>query len=134
MSGVAVLIALLLDDGTVTAIAPPGNIIAGTLPQGQTLPALSIETISENGFEDLAPGAWIHVNERVQVTAYAADYVTAHNLLKAVKRACSNEFPEHAGLRDVAVLPIGGGPEGIHVASNSPSRSFDFRVSYEEPA
>ena len=134
MSGVAVIIALLLLDTGVAQFAPSENIVAGTVPQGQTLPALSIETISETDFAELAPGEWIFAEERVQVTAFAADYEQAHDLIKAVKRACSNKFPSIDGLREVAVVPIGGGPGGIHIATNSPSRSFDFRVSYEEPA
>lgn len=133
MSGVQIVTNLLLGDDRVTAIAPESDIHAGTLPQNTRLPALSIETTSEVDREELAGDDWRAVLERVTMTAFGPDYGTAHDLLKAGKRACLDKFPEVAGFRNVSVVSGGGGPEGWHVAANCPSRSYDFLVGYEEP-
>jgi len=133
MSGVQIIVAQLLDSAAVTAIADPDSIVGGTLPQGTPLPALQVETISEMDLQVLSRGAYRLVTERVQVTALGLDYVQAHDLIKAAKRACADTFPTIAGLSRISVLSAGGGPEGIHVATGAPARTHDFKVRYQEP-
>lgn len=134
MSGVAVILSLCAGDGTVTGIIPADRIVAGTLPLDTALPALGIETISEIDVRVLNRGAWRRVRERVQTRVIGSDYAQAHDLIKAVKRACADKFPAIAGLQNVNVLSVSGGPEGYHPVIGAPQRTHDFLVGYEEPA
>ena len=134
MSGVQIIVAQLLGNAAVNAIAPDDNIVGGALPQEASLPALQVETISEMDLQVLKRGAFRLVTERVQVRALGRDYAEAHELIKAAKRACADTFPTIPGLQRISILSAGGGPEGLHIPTGAPSRTHDFKVRYLEPA
>lgn len=133
MSGVQIAIALLSADPAAAGFAAPRGPIAGILPQGTAPPAYGVETISELDHDVLDEGGSRFVRERVQVTAIAPDYATAHDMIKAAKNALCGKFPAIAGFANIDVSSAGGGPSGLHYATKTPARTYDFMVAYEEP-
>ena len=71
MNGVIAVRSLLVADARVTALAPVARIVAGMLPQGTDLPAISLMSVSSVDRNVPAPGAKRRVTERVQVTVLA---------------------------------------------------------------
>lgn len=130
--GVAIIRALLVADPAVTALVPASRIGAGVMPQGTALPYLSIQSISSDDRNIIAPVATRHVTERVQVTAVGATYATMKAALRAVKKACADKLPTVAGVAHIVVHTAGAGPDFMDEAATLHIGSRDFRVSYNE--
>ena len=76
--------AILLASSGVTALAPAARINWGTHPQGAGLPAVVLNTISDNeGLTQQGPDGLFE--GRVQIDAYAATYEAAKQLSRAVR-------------------------------------------------
>lgn len=132
MDGVAAVKQLLHADGTLTALVPAARIQAGALPQGITLPALALESISKVDRNIPAPGADRHVSERVQVTVLAKTYPSQKEIMRAVRHAVADKFPTVSGLVNVTVHTDGSGPDLINDDASIRIQTQDFRVTYSE--
>lgn len=132
MNGVAAMRALLVADAGVTALAPATRISAGDLPQGVTLPAISIDLISSTDRNIPSQGATRHVSDRVQITTLAATYPALKSLQEAVKTACADKFPAVAGISNVTVHTQNQGPDFRDEENSVRMGTQDFRVTYTQ--
>jgi hypothetical protein len=130
--GVAIVRALLVADTALVELAPPPQVVAGVLPLNTPLPALAITRVSSVDRNIPAPGATRHVDERVQVTAFAANYPGLRALLDAVKAAVADFIGTAAGLDDVTVHTDSGGPDFMDEQASIHMGSVDFSVGYTE--
>lgn len=132
MDGVAVMVQLLTNDSDVTALVAATRIQAGALPQGVTLPAIAIETISKVDRNIPNPGIYRHVSERVQVTVLAKNYPSQKDVMRAVREAAADTFPTVTGLINVTVHTDGAGPDLMSEESSIYIGTQDFRITYSE--
>lgn len=130
MNGVATIRSLLVNDAGVTALVPSTRISAGDLPQGVTLPAISIDLISSVDRNIPSQGATRHVSDRVQVTTFAATYPALKSLQEAVKSACADKFPTIAGISNVVVHTQNQGPDFRDEENSVRMGTQDFRVTF----
>lgn len=134
MSAVAIMRALLTTHVPLLALVPATRIFAGKIPQGTTLPAVSITEIS--GYEQSTIArlqATSMQRRRVQVTVCASSYPTQ----KAVHAACAlgpgAHRGTHAGFKTLSVLPAGVGPDLNQLDDdNIYEQSRDFMVTFAE--
>lgn len=132
MDGVAAIRYLLANNAPMVALVPAARISAGDLPQGVTLPAISVDFISGIDRNIVEPGMTRHVTERVQVTCFASTYVSLKALQRAVKTACADTFPTISGISNVVVHTDGQGPDFRDEANSIRMGTQDFRVSYTQ--
>lgn len=132
MDGVAAIRYLLANNAPVVALVPAARISAGDLPQGVTLPAISVDLISGIDRNIIEPGTTRHVTERVQVTCFASTYPALKALQQAVKRACADTFPTVTGIQNVVVHSENQGPDFRDEANSIRMGTQDFRVSYTQ--
>lgn len=132
MNGTAAVRTLLTADATLLALVPATRIMAGNLPQGTALPAISITDVSgvDVQFHD-EPGKRF-TTDRVQITILAATYPSLVAVLAAAKAACDAKFPTVSGLLNVVVRTDGQGPYFTDEASSIHMRTQDFKVSYTQ--
>lgn len=134
MSGVAILRALLAAHTPVANLVSAERVVAGILPQGATLPALSVHSVSENEEGTMArnmPNKM--VRERVQVTALARDYTLMKRLIKAADLGAGVKTGFVLGFSVRSILPEGVGPEIPPGDSGIYEQSRDFMVTFLEP-
>ena len=122
--------AILLASSGVTSLAPSSRINFGATPQGQPLPAIVLNTISDNGGHTLTGTDGLSVG-RVQVDCYGDTYGAAKGLSQAAIAALdayrggnfSGIF--HAASRD--------GREGGSNEADRPYRvSLDFITNWRD--
>lgn len=135
MSAVAIMRALLTTWAPLTTLIPASRIIAGTLPVGTVLPAVSIMEVGGDELGTVARAGPTTTNRmRVQVTAVAKSYATQKAVMAATKLGAGVHGGTVAGFRVKAVEPAGTGPDlndldddGIY------EQSRDFIVTFVEP-
>ena len=132
MNGVIAVRSLLVADTGMTALVPAARIVAGTIPQGTALPAISLMSVSSVDRNIPAPGPKRRVTERVQVTVLAASYPAAKTIIRAVRTAAADQMPAVDGLTDVAVHTDSAGPDFLDEATGIHMQTQDFRVSFNE--
>lgn len=132
MNGVIVVRSLLVADNGVTALVPAVRIVAGMLPQGTTIPAISLMSVSSTDRNIAAPGPNRRVSERVQVTVLAASYSAAKAIIRAVRAAAADQMPAIDGLTDVTVHTDSAGPDFLDEETGIHMQTQDFRVSFNE--
>ena len=132
MNGVIAVRALLVADTGVTALVPAIRIVAGVIPQGSALPAISLMSVSSIDRNIPAPGSKRRVTERVQVTVLAVSYPAAKALIRAVRAASADRMPAIGGLTDVTVHTDSAGPDFLDEETGIHMQSQDFRVSFNE--
>lgn len=131
MSGVAILRALLAANANVVAITP--RVVAGVLPQGAQVPALSVSEVSSNEERTVARNMPVRmIRERVQVTALAKDYATMKQLLKVASLGPGVHTGIVLGFRVNSILPEGVGPEIPPADDGIYEQSRDFMVTFLE--
>lgn len=133
MDGVAIARALIVADADVVALVPASRIVAGVVPMGSALDAISITRISSVDRNIPAPGAARRVTERVQVTALAATYPRQKAVLRAVKRALADFVGTAAGMTEVTVQTDHAGPDFMDDEASIYAGTQDFFVGYSEP-
>lgn len=134
MSGVAILRELLATNAHVVSITSAARVVAGILPQGANLPALSVHEVGDNEEPTIArnmPNKMIR--ERVQVTALARDYTVMKRLLKAADLGAGVKTGFVKGFKVCSILPQGTGPEIPPGDSGIYEQSRDFVVTFLEP-
>ena len=132
MNGVIAVRSLLVGDAGLTALVPPERIAAGTLPQGTTLPAIALMSISSVDRNVPSPGPKRRVTERVQVTVLARTYPEAKAIIAAVRAAAADRMPAIDGLSDVTVHTDSAGPDFLDEETGIHMQTQDFRVSFNE--
>lgn len=132
MNGVIAIRSLLVGDTGVTALVPAVRIVAGMLPQGTSLPAISLMSVNSTDRNIAAPGPKRRVTERVQVTVLAASYPAAKALIRAVRAAAADRMPGIDGLTDVTVHTDSAGPDFLDKETGIHMQTQDFRVSFNE--
>lgn len=132
MNGVVALRTLLIADATLTALVPVERIVAGVMPMGTTLPAVSITSVSSVDRNLPSPSATRHVTERVQATVLASDYPEQKEILAAVKAAAADTFPTVSGISNVTVHTDSQGPDFMNEDASIYLGSQDFRVTFTE--
>ena len=132
MNGVAAVRALLVAHAPLTSLVPVAQIVAGVVPQGSALPALSLMSVSSTERNILKAGAVRRVTERVQVTVLAATYPAAKAILKAVRQAAADRSPTIAGIAQVTVQTDSTGPDFLDEQAGIHMQTQDFRVSFNE--
>lgn len=134
MSGVAILRALLAAHAPVLAMVPAARVAAGLLPQGATLPALSVHEVGNNEERTVSrnmPNKM--VRERVQVTALTKDWALMKRLLKAADLGPGVKTGFVLGFKVCSILPEGTGPEIPPADDGIYEQSRDFVVTFLEP-
>lgn len=143
MSGVAVIRYLLAHNAAVLAVVPAARIMAGGLPLGTTLPAISVTQLSSIPRNVVAMDA-THVQhtDHVQVTVLfktpsatppGDGYPGKSSLLKKVLAACPNR---HGAVGSVDVDCIIPEPEGPDISDAEEGMEFgsrDFMVRWNGP-
>lgn len=133
MNGVAALRSVLIADVGLTALVPAERIVAGVIPQGTALPAVSITSVSSVDRNLPSPGAKRHVTERVQATVLAANYSAQKAILAAVKAAAADQInPTVSGLSNVTIHTDSQGPDFMNEDASIYLGSTDFRVTFTE--
>lgn len=132
MNGVIAVRSLLVADTGVTALVPASRIIAGSIPQGTTLPAISLMAVSSTDRNILQPGTSRRVTERVQVTVLAGSYPATKAIFRAVRAAAADQAPAIDGLTDVTVHTDSAGPDFLGEETGIHMQTQDFRVSFNE--
>ncbi len=132
MNGVIAVRSLLVADTALVAIVPAARIAAGSLPQGTTLPAISLMSVSSMDRNILIPGISRRVTERVQVTVLARSYPEAKALIAAIRAAAADRMPVIDGLAQVTVHTDSAGPDFIDEATGIHMQTQDFRVAFNE--
>lgn len=141
MSGVSVIRYLLANNASVTAVIPSARIIAGPLPLGTTLPALSIMQI-----DSIPAFRTVRVNEanrmhsdRVQVAALfygakastpGAGYLGVYQMLKLVLAACPSQRGSVNGFAVDSIIPDIEGPDLHDQETDLYSKTRDFFVRW----
>lgn len=134
MSGVAVVSSLLRGATDLTAIVPAESIKGGTLPEGVSIPALLVRSVSLNERQPLRRGAAIRTVERVSVTVRATNYREQRAVIALVRRICGGFVATEAvGVTNVSILTNGAGPDVIG-PGNTFERTQDLRVSFDADA
>ncbi len=132
MNGVIAVRSLLVADAGVTALVPAVQIVAGVIPQGVALPAISLMSVSSTDRNILLPGTSRRVAERVQVTVLVASYPAAKSIIRAVRAAAADRMPIIAGLTDVTVHTDSAGPDFLDAETGIHMQTQDFRVAFNE--
>lgn len=132
MDGVAAVRTALVADGALIALVPAARIQAGALPQGVTLPAIALESISKVDRNILDAVTTRHVTERVQVTVLAKNYPSQKAVLRAIRHAAGDKFPTVSGLSNVTIHTEGAGPDLLNEEASIHIGTQDFRVGYTE--
>ena len=129
-----VVVALLKAHAPLLALVSESGIHAGTIPQGQPLPALAYSHISSVEHQTL--GGWeatAGVSSRVQITAAAKSYPVLKTVLDEVRRACNNKRGHIAGVQVLNVRRAGVGPDFDSPETGVHSQSIDFMILFNEP-
>lgn len=132
MDGVAAVRTALVASGTLTALVPATRIAAGPLPQGTTLPAIALQSISKVDRNILNPGTYRHVRERVQVMVLAKTYPSQQQIMRAVRGAAADKFPTVTGLIRVTIHTDSAGPDGLNEDASIYQGSQDFMTTFSE--
>ena len=130
--GVEIIRALLVGSGGLVNLVPATRIMAGALPQGTTLPAISITGISGTDRNILKAGSRRMVRERVQATILAGTYPSAAAVLRQVRLACLDRFPDNDEVINVTVHAEGRGPDIMNEEASITMKTQDFIVTYSE--
>lgn len=131
MTGADIVGALLRAHAPLTTIVPSTAIKGGSLPEGQSLPALLVRTISLVDQQPLRRTGWCRSVARVGVTVRAASYREQNAIIALVRTCCSGRTGNIGGGVRVSVTTMGLGPD-IVGPGNSYEQTQDFRVSFDE--
>lgn len=132
MNGVAAVRSVFVANAALIALVPAARIVAGVLPQGTALDAISITSVSSVDRNIPNPGAYRHVMERVQVTVMASTYPRLKAILKAARVAAADLMPPITGLLSVTIHTDSTGPDFMNDEASIYLQSQDFKVTYSE--
>jgi hypothetical protein len=130
-----VIYALLVADAGVTSLAgtAPVRVYPSHLPQNTVMPAITVQVVSgmESPVIDAQAGQSL-VMSRIQVTVMGKDYKQLKDLVEAVRLACLYKSGLIAGVRVLAILRDGVGPDLRDDDLDLYLQSIDFMVRHYE--
>lgn len=132
MSDVKVIKHLLHTNATLTAQVPTTRIMAGELPQGATLPAISIKHISTLRRHAVAGTATEFCTSRVQITVHASDYPEQKSIARLVRGALPRTRGTVAGVNVDSVMHELDGPDMSDDDAGIFECSVDYIIRYAE--
>lgn len=130
MTGAEIVGELLRTAAPVVAMVPAERIKGGKLPDGVTLPALLVRTVSVVERIKLKTGGTVRVFDRVAVTVRAASYADQIAIIALVKQALRGRVGNLAGANRVSITTAGTGPD-LTGPADSFEQAADFRVSFD---
>jgi hypothetical protein len=130
MSGVSVIWYLLKTNSALLAVVPATQIMAGVIPQGTPLPAISVAEISSTDRLNINTKGPRLVTERVQVTADCTGYPQQKQVLDLILAACPSTRGTVNGVVCDSILPDVKGPDMSDTAAGFYSQSRDFIVRF----
>ena len=135
MSAVAIIRALLTAHAPLTALVPADRIFAGIVPQGQPLPAISIQEVDGYELGTVArQQATTSNRSRVQVTVVSGSLHAQKTILAAAKLDPGVHRGTWGGFKTLSVLPGGVGPDLNNLDDDGIyEQSRDFVVTFVEP-
>lgn len=131
MSDVKAVRHLLATHAPLLAVVPAARILAGALPQGVELPAISVTHISTQRRHTVAPGVSAFCTARVQVTVLAATYPSQKAVLALVRAALPRSRGTVNGVKVDSILSDTEGPDFTNEAGVFLG-SHDFIVHFSE--
>jgi hypothetical protein len=131
MSGVGLIWYKLSQAAAVIAVVPAVRIIAGVLPQGTVLPAISLTEITGVEKLNLAASSGLHT-DRVQVTVEAATYPQVQQILALCRTALPYTRGTVNNIKCDSLLPDVRGPDGFDDLLKCHFKSQDFIVKWSE--
>lgn len=132
MTGTEIIGALLLESVELTAIVAAPRIKAGRLPDGTSLPALLIRTVSSVEFQPLRRGNIVRTTDRVSVAVRASSYREQVQIMRLVRKCCAGRTGDIGGGVRVSILTAGTGPD-VNGPGDTFEQTQDFRVSFDAP-
>lgn len=131
MSDVKAVRYLLANNATLIAQVPAARIMAGPLPQGTAVPAISVTHVSTVRRHAVAATAKEVCTSRVQVTVLADTYPMQKSILTLVRAALPRSRGTVNGVNVEAILIDSEGPDftddaGLFIGSH------DFTVTFTE--
>lgn len=131
MSGVIIVRALLAANTALLAAVPATKIMAGVIPIGTVLPAISIAQISGNTRNTIGMNeAKVLATDRVQITVMAKTYSAQKQILDLVRDACPNTRGLVNGIQCDAILRDVVGPDIFDADQVIYFQSCDVMVLY----
>ena len=131
MSGVIILRTLLASNAALTAVVPAAKIMAGVIPIGTVLPAISISQISGMTRNTIGMNeSQVLCTDRVQVTCMAKTYQQQKQLLDLVRSACPNTRGQINGVACDSILKDVTGPDIFDAVETIYFQSVDLIVLY----
>lgn len=128
---VAVIRYLLANNAGLTAQVPVDRIMAGVLPQGTALPAVSVMHVSTTRAQNLSAASGL-ATSRVQVSVHAATYPTLRQVLDLVRAAVPRSRGTVNGTSVDGILPDAEGPDFTTDQPAIYHGSHDFIVTFPE--
>ena len=133
MSDVTVVRYLLANNAALIASVPATNIMAGKIPQGTVLPAISVMHVSTVRRNTVTKEAQVLCTSRVQVTVMAKTYPSQKALLRLVREALPRTRGTVNGVEVDDILPDIEGPDfGDDTDASICMQSQDFIVTHYE--
>ena len=133
MSAVAIINNLLLAASPVTTLVA-ARIYPGELPQGTPLPAMGLADMGGMELPTIdASAAYTLVEDNVQVTVLAKDYVTQKSLKDKVRAACNFKRGSIGGFQVVSVRRTSWGADMRDSDLTVFGQEINFTVTWQEP-
>ena len=129
MSSVSIVRYKLANVAGVTGIVPATRIMAGVLPQGTALPAISVTLISGRTLNNVASSSGLHT-DRVQVTVEAATYPQVRQILDLCRAALPYTRATVNSIVCDSIVPDIEGPDGFDSLLKTYFQSQDFIVTW----
>ncbi|MES2787672.1 MAG: DUF3168 domain-containing protein [Pseudomonadota bacterium] len=132
MSDVRVTLALLAANATLVASVPFDRIVAGSVPQGTALPAISVKHVSTKRRRPVANVASKFCTSRVQITIHAKNYPEQKAVAALVRAALPATRGVVAGVNVDSVEHELDGPDTGDDAAGIFQESVDYMIKYNE--
>lgn len=134
MSGTDIVGSLLRGSDAFLAMVPAASIKSGALPEGATLPAVLLRSVSIVDRQPLRRGSTVRSTERVAAMVRAGSYAEQRAVMKLLRRICGGVTAREMGeATNISVLTDGTGPDVIG-PGNSFEKTQDLRVSFDADA
>lgn len=127
----AVLRSLLVGSAALTARVPAARIMAGLLPQGVALPAISLEEISAVPQPTIDAQAFALMRTRVQVNVLARSYAEQKELAALARTACEYARGLLAGVSVNSITLDSTGPDLRDDDAQIYQQPLDFVVIHQ---
>lgn len=123
---------LMANDAGLLVAVPAARIMAGPLPEGIALPAISIQHLSTLRKNYVAEQAVQWCTSRVQITVAASDYPTQQTVMHLVRAAMPRSRGNVDGVDVDAILSDIEGPEFRDDEAGIYFGTLDYVITYNE--